>query len=161
MICCTRKSTRAKNHNHEYIKIRSMQNYSRELFLNKLKLLKFPSYSDFIDINAAFSHFLQLIGSVIYEIAPMKDIRVRNNTHEWMDEEVHDGIRVGDTLLSKFKLTKSHMDHVNFRKARNNVLSLIKKKKKNCIVENCMKILASQKNHGKVYKTSWSFFQTR
>ena len=129
MIYCTRKSTRAKNYDHKYIKIRSMKNYSRELFLNKLKLLKFPSYSEFVDINAAYSHFLQLISSVIDEIAPMKEIHVRGSTQEWMDEEVLEGIRIRNKLLSKFKRTKTHTDHVNFRKSRNNVLSLIEKKK--------------------------------
>ena len=105
MIYCTRKSTRAKSYDHKYIKVRSMKNYNRELFLNKLKLLKLPSYSEFIDINAAYSHFLQLISSVIDEIAPMKEIRVRNNTQEWMDEEVLEGIKIRDKLLSKFKRT--------------------------------------------------------
>ena len=111
-----------------------MKNYSRELFLNKLKLLEFPKYSEFLDINAAYSHFLQLIISVIDKLAPLKEIRVRNNTQEWMDEEVLEGIRIRDKLLSKFKKTKTHTDHVNFRKARNQVLSLIKKKKKNCVI---------------------------
>ena len=134
MIYCTRKCTRAKNHDHKYIKIRSMNNYSRELFLNKLKLLKFPKYSEFLDINAAYSHFLQLIISVIDKLAPLKEIRVRYNTQEWMDEEVLEGIRIRDKLLSKFKKTKTHKDHVNFRIARNQVLSLIKKKKKNCVI---------------------------
>ena len=100
----------------------------------KLKLLKFPKYSEFLDINAAYSHFLQLIISVIDKLAPLKEIRVRNNTQEWMDEEVLEGIRIRDKLLSKFKRTKTHTDHVNFRKARNHVLSLIKKKKKNCVI---------------------------
>ena len=134
LIYCTRKCTRAKNHDQKYIKIRSMKNYSRELFLKKLKLLDFPKYSEFIDINAAYSHFLQLIISVIDKLAPLKEIRVRNNTQEWMDEEVLEGIRIRDKLLSKFKKTKTHTDHVNFKKARNRVLSLIKKKKKNCVI---------------------------
>ena len=51
-----------------------------------------------------------------------------------MDEEGLEGIRIRDKLLSKFEETKSHTDHVNIRKARNNVLSLIKKKKKMCVV---------------------------
>ena len=136
MIYCTRKSTRAKNYDHKYIKIRSMKNYSRELFLNKLKLLKFPSFSEFIDINAAYSHFLQLISSVIDEIAPMKEIRMRGSNQEWMDEEVLEGIRIRNKLLSKFKRTKTHTDHVNFRKARDNVLSLIKRRRKIVLLEN-------------------------
>ena len=115
MIYCTRKSTKAKSFDHKHIKIRSMKNYNKDLFLKKLKLIKFPKYFDFIDINAAYSHFIQLIVSVIDEIAPLKEIRVRNNTQEWMDE-VLGGIRIRDKLLSKFKRTKSHTDHVNFKK---------------------------------------------
>ena len=34
----------------------------------------------------------------------------------------------------QFKRPKSHIDHANFKKAPNNVLSLIKKKKKTCVV---------------------------
>ena len=134
MIYCTRKSTKAKSFDHKHIKIRSMKNYDKDLFLKKLKLIKFPKYFDFTDINAAYSHFIQLIVSVIDEIAPLKEIRVRNNTQEWMDEEVLEGIRIRGKLLSKFKRTKSHTDHVNFKKARNNILSLIKKKKKSCVI---------------------------
>ena len=111
-----------------------MKNYSEDLFLNKLKLIKFPKYSEFMDINAAYSHFMQVITSIIDEIPPLKEIRIRNNTQEWIDEEVLEGMRIRDKLLSKFRRTKSHIDHVNFNKARNNVLSLITKKKKTCIV---------------------------
>ena len=75
MIYCTRKSTKAKSFDHKQIKIRSMKNYNKDLFLKKLKLIKFPKYFDFIDINAAYSHFIQLIVSVIDEIAPLKEIR--------------------------------------------------------------------------------------
>ena len=111
-----------------------MKNYSIDLFLKKLKLIKFPKYSEFMDINAACSHFIHVITSIIDKIAPLKEIRIRNNTEEWMDEEFLEGIRIRDKLLSKFKRTKSHIDHVNFKKSRNNVLSLIRKKKKTCVV---------------------------
>ena len=126
-----------------------MKNYSRELFLKKLKVLQFPQYSEFIDINAAYSHFLQLISSVIDEIAPVKEIRVRNNNQEWMDEEVLEGVRIRDKLLSKFKRTKTHMDHFNYRRAWNNVLHSQRRRKIVVLLENGRKILASQKNCGK------------
>ena len=109
--------------------------YSKELFLKKLKLIKFPKYFEFIDINAAYSHFMRAIISIIDEIAPLKEIRIRHNTQEWMAEEVLEGIRVRDKLLSKFRRTKSHVDHVSFKKARNNVWSLIKKKRKLGLLE--------------------------
>ena len=68
-----------------------MKNYSKDLFLNMLKLIKFPNYSEFMDINAAYSQFMQVITSIIDEIAPLKEIRIRNNTQEWIDEEVLEG----------------------------------------------------------------------
>ena len=96
-----------------------------------------------MDINAAYSHFMQVITSIIDEIAPLKEMRIRNNIQEWMDEEVLEEIRIRDKLLSKFKRTKSHIDHINFNTARNNVLSQIKKKKKVFVVEKLNEILAS------------------
>ena len=59
-----------------------MKNYNKDLFLKKLKLIKFPKYFDFIDINAANSHFIQLIVSVIDEIAPLKEIREQQSGFE-------------------------------------------------------------------------------
>ena len=83
-----------------------MKNYSKDLFLKKLKLIKLPKYSELMDINAAYSHFMEVITSIIDEIAPLKEIRIRNNTQEWIDEEVLEGIRIRDKLLSKFKRKK-------------------------------------------------------
>ena len=51
-----------------------------------------------------------------------------------MDHEVLEGIRVRDKLLTKFRSSKTHFDYVNFKKARNHVQNLIKKKKKSFIV---------------------------
>ena len=59
---------------------------------------------------------------------------MRSNTQEWMDEEVLEGIRIRNKLLSKIKRTTNQTDHVNFRKARNNIISLTKKEKKNRVV---------------------------
>ena len=134
MIKCTRKSPKTKSFSHKYIRIRFMKNYSKDLFPNKLNLIKFPKYSEFMDINAAYSHVMQVITSIIDEIAQLKEIRIRNNTQGWIGEEVLERMMIRDKQLSKFRRTKSHIDHVNFKKARNNVLSFIKKKKKTCVV---------------------------
>ena len=80
MIYCTRKSTRTKSFGHKYFKIRAMKNYTKEAFLKKLKLIKFPKFLEFIDINALYSHFIQLITSIIDELASLKEIRIRNTT---------------------------------------------------------------------------------
>ncbi len=51
-----------------------------------------------------------------------------------MDQEVLEGIRIRDKLLTKFRSSKIHIDYVNFKRARNHVQNLIKKKKKSYIV---------------------------
>ena len=42
--------------------------------------------------------------------------------------------RLETSCFPNIKKTKTHTDHVNFRKARNRVLSLMIKKKKNCVI---------------------------
>ena len=40
--------------------------------------------------NGAYSHFVELITNIIDELAPVKEIRVRKDSQEWMDQ----GIRI-------------------------------------------------------------------
>ena len=47
MIYCTRKHNKLKSGQHNSIKIRSMKNYSKELFLEKLGEIEFTDYSAF------------------------------------------------------------------------------------------------------------------
>ena len=58
---------------------------------------------------------------------------VKNNTGEWVDEEIYEGIRIRDKKFQRFKKTRLHIDHVNYKNARNNRQCLIKKKKRNYI----------------------------
>ena len=92
LIYCTRKTTRTKSHEHTFIKIRSFKNYTKQVFLDKLSQTKFPNYLEYENINAAYSHFVKLITSVINEIAPVREIRIRKDSQEWMDHEVLEGI---------------------------------------------------------------------
>ena len=64
----------------------------------------------------------------------MREVRVRKNTQEWMDQEVLEGIRIRDRLLTKFRSSKTHVDCVGFKKARNHVQNLTKRKKKSFVV---------------------------
>ena len=78
LIYCTRKITRTKSDVDKYIKTRSLKNYNQTLFLDKLKeKTNFPDYSNFKDINDAYSDFTEKVTSVIDEMAPIKKIRVK------------------------------------------------------------------------------------
>ena len=77
LIYCTRKVNRTKFNTHKYIRTRSLKNYSQSLYLEKLNEINFPDYSKFTDINDAYSDFTGKVTSVIDQIAPMKEIRVK------------------------------------------------------------------------------------
>ena len=56
-------------------------------------------------ISESYTDFTSKLTKVIDEIAPLKDICIRNNTEEWVDEEVFEGIRIRDKLFCKLKKT--------------------------------------------------------
>ena len=71
---------------------------------------------------------------MIDQIAPMKEILVKNNSQDWFDAEIHEEIERRDKLLAKFKKSRKSTDHENYKKARNKVQYLINDKKKNFVV---------------------------
>ena len=130
LIYCTRKATRIKIHKHTFIKIRTFKNYTKQLFLDKLSKIKFPNYLEYGNINAAYSHFVEMITGIINELAPAKEIRVKKDSQEWMDQEVLEGIRTRNKLLTKYRTSQIYSDYINFKKARNRVFSCNQKKEK-------------------------------
>ena len=65
LIYCTRKHFKTKSGKHNSIKIRSMKNYSKELFLEELSKLAFPDYSTFQCVNTTYSDFISKLMTVI------------------------------------------------------------------------------------------------
>ena len=57
--------------------MRSLKSHSEDLYVKKLKEIDFPDYSNFKDINEAYSDFTENVASVIEEIAPIKEVRVK------------------------------------------------------------------------------------
>ena len=53
---------------------------------------------------------------IINEIAPSKEIRIKNNNQDWFDREVSDLIRVQEKLFLKFKKSKLHFDEEIYKK---------------------------------------------
>ena len=131
LIYCTRKVNRTKFNTHKCIRTRSLKNYSQSLYLEKLNEINFPDYSKFTDLNDAYSDFTGKVTSVIDQIAPIKEIRVKNNSQDWFDAEIHEEIEMRDKLLAK---SRKSTDHENYKKARNKVQYLINDKKKTFVV---------------------------
>ena len=134
LIYCTRKITRTRLNAHKYVKMRSLKYYSEDLYVKKLKEIDFPDYSNFKDMNEAYSDFTEKVASVIEEIAPIKEVRVKSNSQDWFDAEINEEIERRDKLLAKFKKSRSHSDNENYKKSRNKVQRMIKDKKKNFVI---------------------------
>ena len=65
----------------------------------------------------------------------MKEIRIKNSSKKWFDEEILEEIEKRDKLLAKFKKSRQPSDSQNYKIARNKVQGMIKKKQKNFIAE--------------------------
>ena len=118
LIFCTRKTLKTKTASHKQISFRSLKNYSAVTYEEALKKVKFPNYENFININEAYSNFIQKLTSVIDEIAPCKTKRVKGNSKEWFDSVVSEGINNRDKLFKKFKKSRLPLDQKIYKKVR-------------------------------------------
>ena len=129
IIYCTRKHQMTKTGKHNNINIRSMKNYSKEIFLGKLREIQFPNFRNFENINEAYQTFFDKIMAVIDKIAPLKEIRVKGNSKPWFDAKVIDRIQVRDKLRKKYNKTKLQIDYNNFKNAQKTCKKIDKRKK--------------------------------
>ena len=67
---------------HNRIWVRSLKDYTPELFREELTKINFPDYKIFSNVNIAYLDLVEIILSVIDKIAPFKDLRVKNNTQD-------------------------------------------------------------------------------
>jgi len=129
IIYMTRKHQNIKIGQHNTIKIRSMKNYTKELFIQKLGEVQFPDYSTFENVNAAYADLVSKFMSVIDNIAPLKQIRLKTNTKPWFDGEILERIRVRDKLRKKYKKSGLQIDFDLFKDAQKTAKQITKVKK--------------------------------
>ena len=67
---------------HSQIQVQSLKKYSAKIFTNALETVQFLSYNIF---NVAHSDLLNKILDIIDNVAPIKEIRIKNNTQDWFD----------------------------------------------------------------------------
>ena len=92
------------------IRVRSLKNYTTELLQEELTKINFPDYNTFSNFNIAFLDLVKKILRVVNKIAPFKDLRIKNNTQDWLDDEVTEAIKLREKRLKYFKSTKLHID---------------------------------------------------
>ena len=112
-------------------KLLFLRNYTPGLLVEELKNINFPNYNIFSDGNVAYSDLVEKLLRIIDKTAPFKDLRIKNNTQDWFDEEVAESIKLREKRLKKFKLTKLHIDEELYNEAKYLTQNLIKRKKNN------------------------------
>ena len=83
LIFCTRKQAKFNKHNNVFL--RSLKHYTVNTFVEKLQKVNFSNYERFSCIDATNTDFLNNLMKVVNEIAPSKEIRIKNNMQEWFD----------------------------------------------------------------------------
>ena len=62
------------------IRVGSLKDYTPELLIEELTKINFPDYNIFSNVNIAYLDLVEKFLSVVDKIAPLKDLRIKNNT---------------------------------------------------------------------------------
>ena len=95
---------------HNQIRVRSLKKYTPELLIKEFKKINFPKYNIFSNVNIAYLDLVEKILSMVDKIAPFKDLRIKNSTQDWFDDEVAKAIKLSEKRLKQFKSTRLHID---------------------------------------------------
>ena len=120
LIHCVRKIKRIKHSMHNQIQVRSLKKYNAEIFTNALKTVQFPNYNIFSSVNVAYSDLLNKISDTIDNVAPIKEIRIKNNTEEWFDNEIAEAIKTREKYFKKFEISNLQINYNVYIEAKYN-----------------------------------------
>ena len=82
LIFCTREVKQAKFNKYNNVFLRSLKHYTVNVFVEELQKINFSNYERFSCIDTTYTGFLNRLMKVVNEIAPSKEIRIKNNTQE-------------------------------------------------------------------------------
>ena len=153
LIFCTIKVKRTKFNKHTNVFLRSLKHYTVNVCVEKLQKVNFSNYERFSCIDPAYTDFLNKLIKVVNEIAPSKEIRIKNNTQEWFAREIAELIHACDILFLKFKKPKLHIDEESYKKVKYQVQNLIRKKKREFYETNLRQKISKPKKLWKTLKS--------
>ncbi|XP_042236588.1 uncharacterized protein LOC121875911 isoform X2 [Homarus americanus] len=100
---CCRKKIREKIGQHKVIKMRSMRNYSKEIFQNKLQNIDWSQVTHCMEVNMAWEKFGTIFIGVLDDVVPLQDTRIKARTEPWMTTEILESVRYKNELFYKVK----------------------------------------------------------
>ena len=130
VIYCTRKVKKYQVNKHNVQQIRSMKMYSAGALIDRLRSVNWLEVLNDEDVNSAWTKFSVLFLKVIDEIAPVKTVRLKQNSEPWFSGEILDLISRRDKAWIKFRKNNSEENFKNYKQLRNLAQYSVKKAKK-------------------------------
>ena len=128
---CSKKIGKEKFNPRKSVKIRSMKNYSKELFIDKLKEVDWSDVTGSYVVDSSFENFKGLFLSVIDSLAPEKEFRLKQRTEPWFNSEISEAISERDNWLRLFKSLKVESFYIKYKYYRNRAQTLVANAKRN------------------------------
>ena len=88
VIYCTRKIARVKSGCHKCVKVRSLKKYTKDQFNELLMHCGLDHIYDISNVNEAYAFFKDKFVSILNTLAPIKEIRIKQDTDCWMCTEI-------------------------------------------------------------------------
>lgn len=153
MTFCTRKVTHAHIGKHNTVNVRSLKHYSKESFQQSLLGCDWTSVLYCDNVNDAWNNFKSVFISTMDSIAPVKSVRIKQRTEEWVDSEVLQSIKDRDKAFYNYKRNKTEENLNYFRTMRNKANQIIMSAKKNYFKSSVENNMSDSKSLWKTLKS--------
>ena len=121
VIYCTRKIKKTRLGTHKSIKIRSLKRYNKAIFNEKLSECDFSVIYELSEVNEAWETFKRKFLCILNKIAPLKEVRIKQQSDPWVNSELLELIEQRDHNLKLFRKSKLNEDYKNYLHFRNQV----------------------------------------
>ena len=121
---------KGKNINHKYTTFRSYKNFNESAFINEVKKTFMNIHLHDCNMNDAWIKWKNKFLEISNKFAPIKRMRVKNRNNPWMDNEILEKMYERDYKHKKAVSTKDDTMWSQYKCLRNEVTTLIKRKKR-------------------------------
>ena len=131
MTFCTRKIHKVPVGKHNTATMRSLKHYSKEAFQQTLLGSNWNNVLLSDNVTDAWINFKQCFISCLDNIAPVKSVRIKQRTEEWVDSEVLQCIKDRDNAFYIYRKNRTDDNLNRFKSLRNKANFFIANAKKN------------------------------
>ena len=102
--------------------IRSFRDYSPLKLNRELSKISWSNLLQSTDVNYCLAEFTRLFNSAVDVVAPSRRVRVRSRSSPWMNAHILSGIKLRDSLFSRFKRDRTNLSlYSDYCRIRNSV----------------------------------------